>query len=726
MKQVAQNHKTGSIRLQETSEPALKRGGVLVETRFSLISIGTESMMVREGKMSLLERAKTRPDQVKKMIQSVHRQGLMATFHKVMNKLDSLTPLGYSLSGVVASVGQDVLEFREGQNVACAGAGYANHAEVNFIPANLVVPAPDSVSLQQAAFTTVGSIALHGFRQGKMQVGETACVIGLGLIGQLLIQILKAAGIRVVGVDLSGERCALAVQQGCAAAFAPDDSALSKTIHRFTGGAGVDCVFIAASAFTSEPVELAAALARDRARIVGVGKTLLNIPYNEFYEKELEYRFSRSYGPGRYDPNYEERGMDYPIGYVRWTERRNMAAFMDLVAQKKVRLDPLISLIVPFHRAEEVYQDIADNKLSGIGFLFEYPPLRVKVGKPLAVPHPSPRKAKEISGVIPIGVVGAGGYASSMLLPHLARHKEVRLVEVVTTTALSAVNALRKFKFARAGTNCSAMLAAEDIDAVVIATRHATHAALTADFLRAGKAVFVEKPLAIDLAGVELVRKALAESGNERLQVGFNRRFAPLAQSLARVFKNCGGPLVMCYRVHAGPIDKRAWLNDPEEGTRFIGEAGHFIDVFSFLTGARPVTVYAQTIRPENPTRDDAENIAVVIGYDDGSVGNLLYLTQGSVNVPKEFLEVFGAGKTAQLNNFESMDVYEGTRRARHGAGRIDKGQRQELQEFVQAIKGGGEMPIPIMNLLDTTLATLAVADSLRKGRPAQLADYWA
>ena len=724
MKQVAQNYKSGEIRLQDASAPALKRGGILLETRFSLISTGTESMKVREGKMSLLEKAKARPDQVKKVLQSVQQQGLMATFHKVMNKLDSLTPLGYSVSGVVTAAGADAQEFQVGQRVACGGVGYANHAEVNFVPRNLVVPAPDGVSLQHAAFATVGSIALHGFRQGRLQVGETACVIGLGLIGLLITQILKAAGIRVIGTDPSAPRRALAVQLGCDIALAPDDPALAATVARLTNGAGADGVFIAASSPSNDPVELAAALARDRAPVVEVGKTGLELPYKDYYEKELEFHFSRSYGPGRYDPNYEERGIDYPIGYVRWTERRNMAAFLDLVAQRKVQLDPLISSVFPFDKAESVYQDIADGKLSGIGFLFEYPRHAGEAVPPPAA-APSAKKTVKAAGVLRLGFIGAGNYAASMLLPHVAGRKDVKLVEVATTTALSGANATRKFPFERSSTDSKALLAAEDVDAVVIATRHAAHAEMTADALRAGKAVFVEKPLAIDLAGTEAVRKALMETGNERLQVGFNRRFSPLVRSIAELFEGWTGPLVMHYRVHAGRVEKGSWYGDGSEGSRFIGEAGHFLDVFGFLADARPVSVFAQAIRPENPTQDDLENVAVVVNYDDGSIGNLLYLTQGSAKVPKEFLEVFGAGKTAQLNNFESVNVFDGVKRRRVSGGTVNKGQREELEAFVKAVTSGTEMPIPIQSLLDTTLVTIAAAESLRAGRVIQLSEYW-
>lgn len=723
MKQVAQNYKTGAIRLQEAGTPTLKPGGVLVRSRFSLISTGTESMKVREGKMSYLGKAMARPDQVKKVLQSVQQQGFAATYQKVMHRIDSLSPLGYSLAGTVVAVGENAREFQEGRSVACAGAGYANHAEVNFIPANLVVPIPDGVSLPHAAFTTVGAIAMQGFRQSGMQMGETACVVGLGLIGQILIQLLKAAGMRAVGIDLSRERCDLAMKLGCDAALEPNDASLAAAVQRFSGGFGADCIFIAAAGPTNEPVEIAARLARDRARVVDIGKVNMDIPWKDYYEKEMDLRFSRSYGPGRYDPNYEERGVDYPIGYVRWTERRNMSAFLDLVAQKKIQLDPLVSAIFPFSEAEQVYQDIADNNVHGIGLLFEYFAEQQPAERTPVIAR-SNRPAKGTGIAVRLGAIGAGNYAASMLLPVLAKDSSVRLIDVATTNGLSAANASRKFGFERNGTDYAALLKAEDLDAVLIATRHATHPKIAAEALRAGKAVFVEKPLAIDRAGAELVRKAIVESGNERLQVGFNRRFAPLVRAAADVFGNSHGPLAMTYRVHSGQVDRSSWYADASEGSRFAGEAGHFFDVFSFLTGARPVMVYAQVLRPLNPTRDDLENIVAVVNYEDGSVGNLLYLTQGGAKLPKEHLEVFGGGKTVQLENFERLNVYEGVRTRTVKAG-VDKGQSAELRAFVDAVKSGGEMPIPVQSLFDTTLVTLAAEESLRLGRAVRLADYW-
>ncbi len=720
MKQVAQNYKSGTLSLETVPEPALKPGGVLVRTSFSVISAGTEGMKVREGEMSLLGKAKARPDQVKKVIQSVQQQGLLATYQKVMNRLDSLTPLGYSLSGVVIGVGRGAEEFAVGQRVACGGAGYANHAEINFIPKNLVVPVPEKVAMPHAAFATIGAIAMQGYRQSGMQLGETACVIGLGLLGQLLVQMLKAGGIRVIGIDLSEPRCALALQHGAAAAFKADDPALAQGMAGATGGMGADCVFITAAGDTSQPIELAGEIARDRARVVDVGKIRVEIPWTHFYEKELELRFSRSYGPGRYDPTYEEGGVDYPPGYVRWTERRNMASFLDMVASGHVRLDSIIGEIVPFDEAERVYQDLAAGKLGGLGTVFRY----AEAADTPAGPAVERKAVQKTAGQVRLGVVGAGNYASSMLLPHLQKNADVVLTEVATTRSLSAATAARKFGFRRSGTDAKAVLNGGDMDAVLIATRHASHAALAADALRAGKTVFVEKPLAIDAAGLELVRKAMAESGNDRLQVGFNRRFAPLVAEMKKAFSGRASPLAMMYRVHAGRAAEKSWYTDPAEGSRFVGEAGHFFDLFAFLAGSRPVRVFANVLRPAQPTADDLENMTVTVTYRDGSVGALLYLTQGGAKIPKELLEVFGGGKTARLNNFESLDLFEGVRQSRVRGRGIDKGQQQEMAAFVSAVKAGGPMPIPAEELIDTTLVTLAAVESLRTGQPVDLGSF--
>jgi predicted dehydrogenase/threonine dehydrogenase-like Zn-dependent dehydrogenase len=724
MKQISQNYKNGSIRLQNVNAPGLKPGGVLVQSIFSVISSGTEGMKVKEGQLSYLGKARARPDQVKQVLKTMQQQGLKSTYHKVMNRLDSLTPLGYSLSGIVTAVGSDTDEFVVRQRVACAGAGFANHAEINFIPKNLVVSVPNNVSMEHAAFTTIGAIAMQGFRQSQLQLGETACVIGLGLIGQILLQILKAAGIQVVGVDISEERCKMAVAMGANASGSPEDISLLHSIERLTGGHGIDCVFISAGGNSNQPVEFAVSIARDRAKIIDIGKTKLDLPWKEFYEKELDVRFSRSYGPGRYDPVYEEQGIDYPIGYVRWTEKRNMISFLDLVSEKRISLDPIIAQIFPFSEAERVYQELAESKLSGIGYLFQYPEEVNQISTKFKKIETGKTEKRKLD-IVRLGVIGVGNYASSMLLPHIYKSEYVKLVAVSTSTSLSAANAVRKFGFDRMSTDYHDLLESPDIDAVIIATRHSSHAQITVEALMAGKSVFVEKPLALTFEEVESVRQAIDATGNERLLVGFNRRFSPMFLEIAKPFQSIESPVIMNYRVHAGKLASDSWYLDSREGSRFVGEAGHFFDIFSFFTDSRPSSVICSSLQPEKPTADDRENMIVTVNYEDGSVGNLLYLTQGSMKAPKEYFEVFGGGCTALINNFVSLSVYKGNTFHRSKLGRMDKGQKDELHAFISALRSGNAMPISVQSVIDTTLVTLSAIESLRKGQRIDMASLW-
>ena len=571
MKQIAQNYKSGELALLEVPVPAARPGGVVVRTEFSLISTGTEMMKINESKLSLIGKARARPDQVKKVMQSVSQQGLRATYRKVSDRLDSYTPLGYSLCGEVVEVGAGMEHLAVGQRVACAGNSYALHAEYNWVPRNLCVPVPEGVAAEHAAFTTVGAIAMQGYRQSEARLGETACVIGLGLVGQLLTQILRAAGVNVVGLDPSPERCQLAERMGAATCCPPDPASrgpVLETLAALTDGAGADHVFLTAGGDTNQPVEVAAELARDRARVVDIGKVRLDLPWTEYYAKELDVRFSRSYGPGRYDPSYEEGGVDYPIGYVRWTERRNMACFLDLVAEGRLDLEPLVSAVLPFEDAVGAYERIQRGEQGGVGLLFRYSP-NGSVQRRLAIPAPSSRPARR--PVVRLGVIGAGNYATSMLLPHLQDRTDVRLVEVATATGLSATNAQRRFGFERCSTDHRGLLADEAVDAVVIATRHHAHAAMVCEALRAGKAVFVEKPLAVDPDQLQAILAAVGDSGNDRLMVGFNRRFAPLLVDLKGDFGARSGPVQVRYDVNAGRLEAGSWYAQPEEGSRLVG-----------------------------------------------------------------------------------------------------------------------------------------------------------
>lgn len=717
MKQISQNYKSGTIRIEDIPSPALRAGGVLVRTHYSVVSAGTEGMKVREARMSYLGKARARPDQVRKVLSTLRQQGWAATYQKVINKLDKLTPLGYSVSGEVIAVGSGAEEFHLGQRVACAGAGYANHAEVNFIPRNLVVPVPEKVSMKHAAFATVGAIAMQGFRQGQAQLGETVCVIGLGLLGQLLIQILRAAGVRAIGVDLVPARCELALKAGAVAARGADDPQLASMVGRLTGGHGADAVFIAAGGASNSALELAVELARDRARIVDIGKTKLDLPWNGCYMKELEFRFSRSYGPGRYDPLYEEYGVDYPIGYVRWTERRNMSAFLDLLEQGSVRLDEIGYAMRPFSEAERVYTEIGEGRLEALATVFEYTREQEPRARSVIQSSSRPTGAGRVDGLVRLGFIGAGNYALTMLLPHLAGRKDVALIGVATTSGLSGKDAMRRFGFQWATTEYHELLESADIDAVVIATRHSSHAPMTEAALRAGKTVYVEKPLALSLGEIRQIKAAIAESGNDRLMVGFNRRFAPAITDIAERFREVHAPLVAHYRIHAGQLETGSWYLDPREGSRFVGEGGHFIDTLSSILRSRPLSVFARTLMAAKATGDDRENLAITIQYENGSLANILYLTQGSPKTPKEFLEIVGGGQTAQLHNFEAATLYRGAK-VESRRWRVNKGQQEEMAAYVTSVRHGQHMPISLTDLIDTTLATLAVNESLRTGAP--------
>lgn len=721
MKQVVQNYKSGELAVLDVPVPGCKPGGVLVRSAFSLISTGTEMMKVSEAGMSMLGKARSRPDQVAKVMQSVATNGVPATYRKVMGKLDSYTPLGYSLCGVVEEVGAGIDDVKVGDLVACAGNEHALHAELNWVPKNLYSPVPDGLAPRHAAFGTVGSIAMQGVRQGEPQLGETALVIGLGLIGQLVVQLLAAAGVRVVGADPDPSRCELAESLGAAAAGDPSSTAVETAVAELTDGHGVDQVYLAAGGGSNQPVELAAKLARDRGRVVDIGKCRLDLPWNAYYEKELDVRFSRSYGPGRYDPSYELEGRDYPIGYVRWTERRNLACFLDLMARGRVDVEPLISHVADFDDAVETYQRLKDGELKAITALFRYPEQDAQEAEAPSVAVPAvnvrPSSAPAAKTPVRLAFVGAGNYATSMLLPHLAQREGVELSTVVTTTALSGANAQRKFGFKEATTDLDAVLGDKSVDAVFVVTRHSSHAELTRQALLAGKTVFVEKPLALtedELAGV---LAAVEESGNDRLQVGFNRRFAPLLQEARTQFGARSGPAHLRYLVNAGRLTHGSWyLQQGTEGSRFAGEGGHFIDTASWLLDADPVSVYA-TATSGN------EDLQVLLRYPDGSTATISYVTTGPSGFPKETLDLVADGRALRLDDFVRASVYG---RKKWVSSRLpkarDKGQNAELAAFVKAVRTGGPMPVPLESLVATTAATLAVQTGLAGGVPVTLA----
>ncbi len=708
MKQLLQSLRDGSLELVDVPPPVLRPEGVLVRTNFSVISVGTERMLARLARKSLFGKARERPDLVKKVWQKFRREGLTATWRAVWQKLDRLVPLGYSCVGEVLKVGEKALGFQPGMLVACAGAGYASHAEINYVPGLLASPVPDGVCPEAAAYATVGAIALHGIRNADCRVGETVAVLGLGLLGQLSVQLLKAAGCWVVGLDPDGQRVELARQNGVDLAWELSQPETAVNACRSaTRGRGVDAVLITAATASNAPVELAAEIARDRARVVMVGVTGMEIPRKAYYEKELTFVVSRSYGPGRYDPQFEEHGHDYPIGYVRWTQTRNLEAFLQLAAQGRIHPERLTTHRFPFERAEAAMELILRGKEPYLGVLLEYPR---EAAPPLGrVELPEVSKRRATVGSVGVSFVGAGDFARSTLLPILRKFPQVQFRGIVTASGVSARDVGSKFGFAWCASSVEELLSDTETDILFIATRHSQHAEMVCRALSAGKAVFCEKPLAISLNQLQEIEQALQQP-NRGLMVGFNRRFSPFARRLKQFFA-ARKPLVMTYRVNAGSLSPDHWLADPAEGGRIIGEACHFIDLFHFLTDAPATTVdrlSAEGVRPQ----DDGQ---FLLRYADGSTAHLVYTTQGAAAFGKERLEVHGGGASAVLEDFRVLELMPPTGRRERLRSATDKGHTEELREFIEAVRTGGPMPIPPESLIEVTRTTLAAAGALEE-----------
>jgi predicted dehydrogenase/threonine dehydrogenase-like Zn-dependent dehydrogenase len=719
MKQVIQNFKTGELYLGDVPPPALKHGGVLVRTVRSLISAGTERGTVSVGQSSLVGKARQRPDLVRQVVDNVRREGLAATVTKVRTRLESLKPLGYSAAGTVAAVGEGVSDLRVGDRVACAGANYASHAEVIFVPRNLCTLIPTGVTFDAAAYTTLGAIAMQGVRQADLRLGETAVVIGLGLIGQLTLQLLGAAGCRAIGIDVDPAMVALAGPAADLALLRSED--VLRRVEAFTNGIGADAVLITASTSSNDPIELAGALARDRARVVVVGLVPVEVPRSPYYEKELEVRMSRSYGPGRYDPEYEERGCDYPVAYVRWTEGRNMAAFLDLIASGRLNPMALTTHRFALESAVEAY-DVVLGKAGTrpCGILLEYGEGALLEER---IERIERRDRPRGDGRLGVGFVGAGNFATASLIPPLKKIPAVDLTGVATSSGLSAKGVADKFEFAYTASGIEQILDDPATQTVFIATRHNLHHSLAALALRAGRAVFVEKPLALDRAGLREVVDAARSSGGQLL-VGFNRRFAPLARQLRACVEGRVGPAVVHYRVNAGFVPRQHWTQDRVEGGgRIIGEACHFIDFVQYITGALPVSVAATAVRSGNERETDADSVAITIALSDGSLGSILYVALGDKRFPKERCEVFADGGVAVLDDFRSGFSVRNDRERKLGGGPQDKGHAAEIAAFVEAVRSGGASPIALDSLVATTLASFAAVDALRTGTPLDLTE---
>jgi predicted dehydrogenase/threonine dehydrogenase-like Zn-dependent dehydrogenase len=717
MLQIIQYQKTGEIKVDDLPAPTLRPGCVLVRNAYSLISAGTERTSVEIAQASIVEKARLRPDLARQVLDNVKRDGIVATYKKVQDRLDHVNDLGYSSAGIV--VESAIEQFKVGDRVACAGVGYASHAEVVSVPRNLVVRIPEEIGFDDAAFTTVCAIAMQAVRQADVRVGECVVVIGLGLIGLLTVQVLKASGCRVIGTDISPRNFDLARKLGCDRCTLCDDAV--SEVRAFTRGYGADSVLITAATKSDEPVQLAMQVARKHGTVVVVGTVGMNIPRSPFFEKEINFRISCSYGPGRYDPEYEERGHDYPLGFVRWTENRNMEAALDMMAQRQLDMQPLITHRIPVQESLRAY-DIITGKVQEpyLGILIQYPNTDSVHSRRLDL-RPGGSKAASQRAVL--GFVGAGNFAQSMLLPPLVK-LGVRLRGVATSKPVNAKNTAKKYNFEFCATDAGEVLRDPEVNLVFIVSRHDSHARYVTNALRAGKNVFAEKPLALTNEELEMVLEAYGDAQRAGaapfLMVGYNRRFCEPICAIRKFFAGCTEPLAMHYRVNAGFIPATSWVQQPDQGGRFIGEAGHFVDVMQFLCGGSlPVSVYA--VAPNDGARRySSDNLLVSITFADGSVGTLHYLASGAHAVEKEYLEVFAESKTARLWNFKKLECVVGRKKSSCSFSG-DKGHAAEMKAVLQATESGSGSPISIESLAATSRVTFAAMESLRSAHVVRL-----
>jgi polar amino acid transport system substrate-binding protein len=712
VKQVLQNLKTGEVSVSDVPVPSIRRGFVLVRTAASLISAGTERLTVEAGQKSLISRAVEQPALVKQVLQKARHEGVLNTVDAVLSKLGSMNALGYSAAGTVIEVGEGVTELRVGDRVACAGVGYASHAEVLAVPKNLCVRLPENVDFDAAAFGTLGAIALQGVRLAEPTLGESVVVIGLGLIGQLAVQLLKANGCRVFGIDLDAAKIELAKRHGADDGSAPDHA--KQRVPAWSRGRGADAVLITAATESHQPVELAGEISRQKGRVVVVGAVGLNIPRKPYYDRELTFRISMSYGPGRYDAEYEERGHDYPYAYVRWTEGRNIEAFLDLIAGGRVDVKSLITHRFELHETNRAYSLITGEvKEPYLGIVLQYDHEGEVERKVLLE-----RKSAPASSVR-AGFIGAGGYAKGVLLP-LFKAAGAQFQSIATASGVSAREVGAKFGFQSCVSGADEVIDDAETNLIVIATRHASHADLATRALHRGRHVFVEKPLAVNDDELDRVLDAAANSSGQLL-VGFNRRFSPLAMAAKEFFAQAEAPLSINYRINAGRIPPGYWINDEGEGGRIIGEVCHFIDLVHFLTGSLTAQVYAQSITTRNAAVANADSVFITLGLADGSNGSIAYLAEGASAMPKERIEIFAGGKSFVIEDFETAIAYEGSREKKTKLREKDKGQKNEVNIACALVREGKPSPIALDDLATTTRATFRILESLRTGLPVKV-----
>ncbi len=715
MKQVLQNQKTGKTELADVPAPQVKNGYVLIRTRRTLISPGTERAVLEFGKASILEKAVRNPEKVRMVLERLKTEGIFETYEAVTRKLEQRIPLGYCNAGTVLEIGKGVYHVRPGDRVASNG----KHAELVNVPANLCVKIADTVSDEEATFTVLGAIGLEGLRLAKPTLGETFVVIGLGLVGLITVQLLLANGCRVLGIDMDAHRLSLGRKFGAHVVDLSVGSDPVATALAFSRERGVDGVLVTASTASSDPIHQAARMCRKRGRIILVGVTGLELSREEFYEKEISFQVSCSYGPGRYDPLYEEHGQDYPFGYVRWTEQRNMEAMMDLLASHKIDVQSLISHRFPLRNVEPAYEVLSSGAPS-LGIILEYEQNIELPDQLLRSSTVSLKKRDDrgewLSGSPVVSFIGAGDHALRILIPAF-QNTGVTMRSIATSTGTTCYQAAKRFGFQEATTDANSLLADPVVNCIVIATRHDTHSRFTKAALGLGKHVFVEKPLAISREGLNEVVSLFAEQSLDSkpiLTVGFNRRFAPHIQKIRELLRGCSGPKSFVMTVNAGSIPSDNWIQDPYTGGgRIIGEACHFIDLLRYLAENSITSVQAESMELSSSNLLCPDTTTFTLKFQDGSIGTIHYFANGHKTFPKERLEIFCSGKIIQLNNFKKLRAWGWPGFKKMNLWKQDKGHDNLVRAFVEAVKAGGPPPIPLEELFEVTNASITIHELL-------------
>ncbi len=718
MKQLLQHVRSGDAEVAEVPVPTCGKGQVLVKVAASLVSAGTERMVVDFAEKSLLNKARSRPDLVKQTIDKARREGILTTFDAVQNRLAKPMALGYSCAGTVVEVGANITDLSVGDKVACAGANYAVHAEYITVPRNLTVKLDPDANVEAAAFTTLGAIALQGIRLADVKLGEVIGVIGLGLLGQLTVQMLKAAGCTVIGMDIAADRAELALQSG-ADQICTDSATFIDLCRQASSGHGADSVLITADTKSDEPQETAGEAARKKGTVVAVGAIGMNLTRKPYYDKEVSFLISSSYGPGRYDAEYEEGGRDYPYGYVRWTENRNMQAFANLVSQNQVTVEHLLTHRFPIEAGAEAYALITGKTADPyLGVVLTYPQ-ETEIVRKVAL---HPETSKQV-GAVQLGVIGAGLFANAVLLPAIKEVDNIQRVGIVSGGGVSSRAAGDRFGFSYCATDANELLQDSNVNTVAILTRHHLHAAQVQAALEADKHVFVEKPLCLTLAELNTLRAVKATKPQQQVFVGYNRRFAPYIAELREHLKQLTEPTLLTYRVNGGFIPADHWTQDPNQGGgRLRGEGCHFIDLLLDLAGS-PVSAVSTLALPDSG-KYAQDNYTVTLQFANGSVGTLVYASNGDKSAGKEWLEVHGGGLSAQMNDYRTLSIRKGNLNVQRTARlRQDKGHKAEWRAFATALETG-KPAISFADFAHSTAVTLAAFESLQTGQPVSLAEF--